>query len=145
MGDLQLPLVVVGGVLLAALAVIVLVILRRLVLAQLAASFDCAVRLGSGPHGWSAGVARYGADRIDWFRVFSLSARPSRTFHRRRLSLVGCPPSREQVVVGEETGIRVVTCRYEGVDLDLAMTVDAFTGLSSWLEASPPGPISRVT
>lgn len=145
MGSFWLPLVVVAAATLAVVALVVLVVLRRLVLARVAASFDCAVRLRSGPHGWSAGVARYGPDRIDWFPVFSLWPWPSRTFQRRRLTLVCNQPPHDGALVTAQPGVRVVACRYDGLDLDLAMTVDAFTGLSSWLEASPPGPVSRVT
>lgn len=143
MGELAVPVTV------ALASVLVLVVslstVRRLVLARAVGSFDCSVRTGDGAHGWSVGVARYGPDRIDWFRVFSLSLRPSRVYERRRLTLVDT-----RVPQGGETfavlpGVRVVACRYDGTELDLAMSGDACTGLSSWLEASPPGQVSRVT
>ena len=33
----------------------------------------------------------------------------------------------------------IVECRYDGQALELAMSPSALTGLSSWLEAAPPG------
>ena len=39
----------------------------------------------------------------------------------------------------------VISARYEAGDIDLAMTPEAYTGLTSWLEAAPPGRTGQVT
>lgn len=86
---------------------------------------------------WQMGVCRYQDNDLEWFRLASLSVRPKHTFRRSSLELTGRrqPTENELVKVQPETVI--VELRYEGQDVLLAMRFDAYTGLSSWLEAGP--------
>ncbi|MET3809035.1 DUF2550 domain-containing protein [Arthrobacter sp. UYEF3] len=86
---------------------------------------------------WQMGVCRYQDNDLEWFRLASLSVRPKHTFRRSSLELIGRrqPTETELVRVPPETVI--VELRYEGLDVLLAMRFDAYTGLSSWLEAGP--------
>jgi hypothetical protein len=122
MHDLLLLLEIVAGL---ACLLLLLFVARRIFLARAVGSFDCSIRdLGSGS--WSFGIARYGAGRLDWYRVFSLSPKPSRVYRRDRLEIIGRrDPTAVPVVLGGE--------------LDLALSEDAYVGLSSWAEAAPPG------
>jgi Protein of unknown function (DUF2550) len=116
--------------------------LRRVTLNRRWASFDCSLRRPDGS--WSLGIARYGDDQLDWFRVFSLSLRPRATWLRDSLTVVVRRPTRG----GEATAVLprsvIVECRYAGQDVDLAMSDEAYTGLASWLEAAPPGRHAQV-
>jgi hypothetical protein len=116
---------------------------RRITFSRRTASFDCSLRRPDGS--WSLGVARYGDDRLDWFRVFSLSWRPRLTWLRDELTVVVRRPTRGPEVTAVLPHAVVVECRYAGTDLDLAMSDDAYTGLASWLEAAPPGRHARAT
>ncbi len=152
MGAFTVPLEIAGGLAVLLVVVAGLFTVRRLVIGR-GAAFDCSLRPGS-PHAvgdadragrWTIGVARYASDRLEWFRVFSLSPRPARVLERSLLEVTG-----QRRPSGLETravlpGVTVVTARYDVDDLDLAMTPEAYTGLSSWLESAPPGRTGQVT
>lgn len=95
-------------------------------LSQRVGSFACDLRSGER---WVSGVASYGAGRVDWHRLASLSPRPARSWSRRDLQIVSHDP------VGERCEVR---CRYRGDDFELLMVPGAFAGLVSWLESAPP-------
>ena len=145
MGPYLLPLEILGG-LAALLALAVLaVVLRRRALGRRVGTFDCSVRLaGRGRRHWILGVARYEVDRIDWFRLFSFSVRPSCSYARGALDVVGRREPTGAEAVAVQPGAIVVECRHSGQDLELAMSRDAYTGFASWLESAPPGQNSNV-
>ncbi len=145
MGGWTVPLEIAAGVAFLLVVGVTLVSVRRVALARRFAAFDCSVRVVDEGRSWTIGVARYGPGRLEWFRVFSLSLRPALTFERSRLEVVG-----ERVPVGGEVlavlpGMSVVSCRYDGHEVDLALSAEAHTGLTSWAEAGPPGQFGRVT
>lgn len=112
--------------------IVALVLLGILALARYsrgrAASRVVACDLRDGGR-WVSGVASYGAGRVDWHRLTSLSPRPARSWGRQDL----------QVVSHDPVGARwVVRCRYRGEDVELLMVAGAFAGLVSWLESVPP-------
>jgi len=116
-------------------------IVRRRFLQRRLGTFDCSVRLQRVERGkgWSFGVARYSGDRIEWFRVFSLSARPRRVFVRRDLQVhVRRVPEGPEVHAVLANAL-VVECSVDERPLDLAMSAEAVMGFMSWLEAAPPG------
>jgi len=151
------PLEIAGGLALLLVLLATLFTVRRVAIGR-GATFDCSLRTGvvARPEGhegpqqadarhWTIGVARYGPDRLEWFRVFSLSPRPARCFERDRFELVAqrvpsVPESRAVL-----PGVTVVSARYDSGDVDLAMSPEAYTGLASWLEAAPPGRTGQVT
>lgn len=155
-----MPLEIAAGLALLLVLLAALFTVRRLAIGR-GATFDCSLRAGPahgsagglaaaprdepGGQPWTIGVARYGPDRLEWFRVFSLSPRPARCFERDRFELVAqrvpaAPESRAAL-----PGVTVVSARYDSGDVDLAMSPEAYTGLASWLEAAPPGRTGRVT
>ncbi len=148
MGGWTIPLEIAAGLALLLLVTAAWLTGRRVWLAR-GAAFDCSLRpatTGTREGGrWSIGVARYEHGRIDWFRVFSPSLRPARTFERDLLEVTGhrapAAPERHAVLPGST----VVGARYGDDDLELAMSSEAYTGLASWLEASPPGRTGQVT
>lgn len=143
MEELVVPLLAALGLTLLLVVLAAAFVLRRQGLARRRASFDCSLRLPDGH--WSLGVARYGYDRLEWFRVFSFSLRPKATWRRGDLTVVDRRPTQGSEVTAVVPQAVVVHCRHRGDDLDLAMTEDAYTGLASWLESAPPGQTARVT
>lgn len=86
---------------------------------------------------WQMGVCRYQDNDLEWFRLASLSMRPKHTFRRSALELTGRRAPTESELVKVQPDAVIVELRYEGQDVLLAMRFDAYTGLSSWLEAGP--------
>ena len=102
-----------------------------------------AVRDGRG---WSYGIAQYGADRVDWDRIFSYAFRPAAVLTRRDLEVVGRrdPEGTEELALFP--GWAILDCRFGAGYAELALSEDALTGFLSWLEAAPPGQdVSRVS
>lgn len=116
---------------------------RRRMLARRGGAFGCALRTKHAgqitPRGWTLGIARYGDDEIEWFRIFSLSPRPSVRLDRRALSILSrrAPDGMEAYAVPHDSVILVCTDTVAAVDL--AVPEAAATALSVWLEAVPPG------
>ena len=85
------------------------------------------------------GVGRYSGESLEWFRIFSLSPRPRRTWRRTGLTYLGRrdPEGNEQMSLYADHVI--VTCASDRGDIDLAMSPSSLVGFQSWLEAAPPG------
>ena len=129
----------VGIVLLVVFSLTAVLVVRRLMLRRGGAVLDLCVRpRGSDSH-WVLGLARYSGDSLEWFRIFGLSARPSRSFRRDDVSVVG----RRTPSLGEAAsfvhGAVVLECLDGGRRLDLALPATAMTGFQAWLEAHTPG------
>ena len=132
---------VLGAVVLALVVTAAVGASRLRVLSRRIGSFECAARSADDPGGaWTAGIAQYGAGRIDWWRSWSLAPRPARTWWRSELAVVGRAPF---VGPGGRDEL-VVRCRYHDTEFELTMSADAFAGLTAWLEAAPPSGVSRV-
>ena len=86
---------------------------------------------------WQMGVCRYQDNDLEWFRLVSLSVRPKHTFRRSSLELLGRRKPTESELLKVQPDAVIVELRYEGQPVLLAMRFDAYTGLSSWLEAGP--------
>lgn len=96
--------------------------------------------------GWSYGIAQYGADRVDWYRIFSYAFRPAAVLTRRDLEVIGrrAPEGTEELALFP--GWTILDCRFGAGYAELALSEDALTGFLSWLEAAPPGQdVSRVS
>lgn len=106
---------------------------RLRTLSRRVGSFSCQAR-ASERDAWTAGIAQYAVGRIEWWRCWSLSPRPARTWYRDRLELIG----REEFD-DDEPEHYLVRCRYEGLDFELDLASGDYFGLASWLEAAPPG------
>lgn len=133
---------VAAVVLLAFVAPICWLILRRRWLSRGGGVFDCSLRLRTTvpDSGWVLGLARYRADRLEWYRAFSLTLRPRKVFRRvdTTTGLQRSPTPVESVLLFADQRIITLTSASRG-SWELSMSVDSLTGLLSWLEAAPPG------
>ncbi|MEK8228150.1 DUF2550 family protein [Oerskovia sp. M15] len=92
---MPLPAWIAIGLLLAATVVTGLGALRLRAIAHRVGSFECSVRpMGAGQSSWSLGIAHYGVGRIDWWRCWSLSLRPARSWRRQDLMISSGAPGR---------------------------------------------------
>lgn len=139
--DLLDSLGVVGGLLLVLLAILVAFVGRRRFLSRRSGTFDCSLRTTTQRLGndWTLGLARYEADRIEWFRVFDLSLRPRKVLRRSGMAVQGRRHPAGPEALSLMSGFVVVRCTYERGSLELAMSEQSYTGFASWLEAAPPG------
>src|SRR6188768_3475570 len=84
------------GAEIAVLIVLVLVLplvvlaLRRRWLARQGGTFECSLRLRTSTPGagWALGVARYNDENLEWFRFFSYSFGPRKTFVRNEINVL---------------------------------------------------------
>lgn len=144
--------IAVGAVLAAVVGIVVLGLARLRTLNRRVSAFACGERLlgttgAAGelvhigePGPWVAGIAQYGAGRLIWWRIWSLSPRPARTWRRTELQVLDRRPMSDE---GRPDIFRV-RCRHQGAEFELAMSPDAYAGLMSWLESAPPRARDRV-
>lgn len=124
---------------LAALALVLAAGISRLrTLSRRVGSFNCSARPTGNPEGsWTPGIAQYAVGRIEWWRCWSLSPRPARTWYRERLTVTARTPlDPDERGQGDHY---LVQCRYDGLDFELELAAGDYFGLASWLEAAPPG------
>ena len=96
-------------------------------------------RVEKSGRGWVLGLGRYAGDDLEFFRFFSLRAKPLRVFPRSRFDVTG-----RREPTGLETASLyathvVASCTSGDEPFELAMSPDALTGLLFWLESAPPG------
>jgi|tagenome__1003787_1003787.scaffolds.fasta_scaffold18973721_2 hypothetical protein len=141
MGSLWIPLEVLAALLAAVALLTGAVVARRRWLSRGLGTFDCSLRTveGSLGKGWRLGVARYEADRIEWFRVFSVRVRASRVLRRGDVVVQGRRYPHGPEAFSVMAGAVVLRCCDRGRFVELAMSDQASTGFASWLEAAPPG------
>jgi len=133
--------VVLLAVLAAVLVLLVVFLLRRTLLTRGLGTFDCSLRhetILERSH-WTHGIARYGDENLDWFRVFAVRLRAAESLNRHRLIILDSRlpgPAETHTVL---PGWVVVRCGYGAVIVELAMSEGAYNGLAAWLESAPPG------
>lgn len=122
---------------LAAVGVVLLglLVMRTSSLGRRVGSFECALRRAERMR-WASGFAAYGADRLEWYRVLSASPRPERSWPRARFEVLD---ARVRLRDGRPTTVMELACRDGAETFTLAMSQQAASGLTSWLEAAPPG------
>jgi hypothetical protein len=145
MGEILLPLAVVATLVTVLVGLWAVVLARRLLLARGVGTFDCSLRRSSRRGvGWALGVARYEADRLDWFQVLTVSPRPTRSLARERLVILDRRDPDEGHSYAILPGWVVVSCAYGTSMLELAMSEAAYNGLAAWLESAPPGRTAQI-
>src|SRR3954454_19436315 len=147
MGEFLLPLAVVATLVTVLVGVSAVVLARRLLLARGVGTFDCSLRRRTRPGrrgGWVLGVARYEADRLDWFQVLTVSPRPTRSLSRERLVILERRDPDAAHSYAVLPGWVVVLCAYGTSTLELAMSDGAHNGPAAWLESAPPGQHARI-
>jgi Protein of unknown function (DUF2550) len=130
-----------GVVLLLVLGYGLLLVVRRRVLSRHGGTFELSVRVRSSQagRGWVLGLGRYREERLEWFRIFSPSPRPRRTWQRSQLQITGQREPSGAEAFALYGGHVVVECQTADGPAELAMSTSALTGFSSWLESGPPG------
>ncbi|HEY6793196.1 MAG TPA: DUF2550 domain-containing protein [Kineosporiaceae bacterium] len=142
MGSVVIP---VAEVLATVLGLVLLapgvLLVRRRLLTRGLGSFDCSLRHETVHHRghWIHGIARYGDDRLDWFRVFALGLRAAESLARQRLVILDSRQPELEERHSVLPGWVVVRCGYGSTIVELAMSEGAFNGLAAWLESAPPG------
>lgn len=129
----------------ALVAALAWLVLRRRYLGRGGGTIECAVRApaaGASARGagtWRLGVGRYAGDELRWYRIFGLWPTAGAVLSRRDLEIVARdePSAAEHAVLGADAVI--LTCRGRDVRTDIAMSRAALTGFLAWLEAAPPG------
>lgn len=122
--------------------------LRRRWLARDGGLFECSVRLSRATPGagWSLGMARYNAEMLEWFRFFSYSSKPRKSFLRNEVRVLTDREPDAVEAVALYTGQRIVELEEQapgddsGRPWEVAMSAESLTGFLSWLEAAPPRP-----
>jgi hypothetical protein len=121
-------------------------VIRRRVLSRHGGTFEMSYRVRSekAGRGWLLGLGRYSGDDLQWFRFFSLSPLPKRSWRRSVMTFVGKrePEGAEELSLYPDH--LVVRCEVPDGDVELAMGPAALTGLQAWLEAGPPRPIQEI-
>lgn len=116
-------------------------IVRRRLLSRHGGTFElsCRLRSSTAGRGWVLGMGRYSGETLEWFRIFTLSHRPKRSWRRDELSYDG----RRQPAGTEQASLYpdhlVIRCQSPDGLVELAMSVSSLTGFQAWLEAKPPG------
>ena len=137
----------IAGICVAALLVLLfLVFFRRRLLMAGGGTIRLQVRTSTmvPGRGWSPGLARFVGDEFRFYKMFSYSVRPKRILDRRTLSVDQrrLPQGPERLTMPGNWVI--LTCSTGPDRLDIAMAESTVTGLSSWLEAGPPGSPGQV-
>ena len=124
----------------------VALVIRRRVLSRHGGTFELSYRVRSekAGRGWLLGLGRYSGDSLEWFRIFSLSPRPKRVWHRPDLTFGGRrePAGVEQMSLYPDHV--VVSCSTPQGPLELAMGQMSLMGFQAWLESGPPGPTQQL-
>jgi hypothetical protein len=132
---------VAGGLLLLVLLYGVALIVRRRVLSRNGGTFELSyrVRPERAGRGWLLGLGRYSGETLEWFRIFSLSPRPKRSWARSELAYDGRrePEGVEQMSLYPDHV--VICCSCPQGEVELAMGPSSLMGFQSWLESGPPG------
>src|SRR5215217_5253922 len=116
-----------GALLLVVVAYGLLLVVRRRVLSRHGGTFELSVRVRSSEagRGWVLGLGRYRDGRLEWFRIFSPSPRPRRTWQRSQLHITGQREPSGPEAFALYGGHVVVECRTSDGPVELAMSSSA--------------------
>lgn len=109
-------------------------LVRLRYLAGQVGSFECAMR-PPGTQRWLSGVASFRLDSLEWYRLVSLSTRPSRVWRRLDLELSAARRRREQ---GRVVEVHCVDATGSPDGFDLAMIEESHSALVAWVESAAP-------
>lgn len=138
--------IAVTVIVVALLVCISVIFARRRYLSRKGGVFDCEVRSmkANGNRKWADGLARYDANRLEWYRVLSLSFRPRVVLQRRGASMLDHRMATTEEAPVLFAGHQVVRVQVRSSNVEpriweMAMAQESLMGLMSWLEAAPPG------
>ncbi|MDO5721587.1 MAG: DUF2550 family protein [Actinomycetaceae bacterium] len=116
--------------LIAAVLVIVALLVRVRMIGRIVGTFECWTRPDTSS-GWVSGMARFGKEEFQWFRLVGLAYGPQYRFPRRT-STVSAPLSRNTGEVVE------VVLSSGDQRIYLALKPQWYNGLVAWLESGAP-------
>jgi len=90
-------------------------------------AFTCDVMIAGAA---SPGIAQFSTDSLQWWRRRSLASRPSRCWQRHDIEVI----ERSALGLGQDV---TVVLAHRGATVELVMSAGAYSGLTSWLEATP--------
>jgi hypothetical protein len=116
-------------------------VIRRRLISRHGGTFELAYRVrDSVPgRGWVLGIGRYSGEELEWFRIFSVSSKPRRVWHRKTMEYAGRREPAGIETMSLYPDHVVVSCVTPDGPVSLAMSQPSLTGFQSWLEAGPPG------
>jgi uncharacterized protein DUF2550 len=131
---------VIGIGVLTVLVALLAIFVRREVISRKGGTIDMNLRLSTfvPERGWAPGLGRFVGDELQWYRVFSFSARPRRVLTRSSLEVLKrrAPEGAERLTLPDAWV--VLRCRGGGIIVELALAQAALNGFLSWLESAPP-------
>jgi hypothetical protein len=131
----------------ALLCLLLLLFLRRWWLVRHGGTIELYLRLSTLVigRGWSHGFARFSGEQLRWYRTFSFSPRPRRVLSRRALAVESrrSPSGSERMSLPDDWVI--LRCISHHAPVEIAMAPSTVTGFRSWIEAAPPGAVSRYS
>lgn len=130
-----------GVVLLLALGYGAGLIVRRRLLSRHGGTFEMShrIRRGRTGRGWVLGLGRYSGERLEWFRIFTLSRRPKAAWDRTELAYRTHRDPEGDELTSLFPDHLIIVCDSPEGEVELAMSASSLTGFQAWLEAQPPG------
>ena len=137
--------IVIGAIIL--LGLLLLLFLRRWWLVRHGGTIELYLRLSTLVigRGWSHGFARFTGEQLRWYRTFSLSPRPRRVLSRHGLVVESRRPPTGSERMSLPGDWVILRCISHHAPVEIAMTPSTVTGFRSWIEAAPPGAVSRFS
>ncbi|MCB0909402.1 MAG: DUF2550 domain-containing protein [Nocardioidaceae bacterium] len=145
MPSLTVLLDAVGIALLAVLLYGIALVVRRRLLSRHGGTFELSFRARStkAGRGWLLGLGRYAGEDLQWFRIFSLSVRPKRTWGRAELDYTGRRDPEGVEALSLYSDHVVAICETTTGTIELAMSPASLLGFQAWLQSMPPGTRGR--
>jgi hypothetical protein len=132
---------VIGVLIALFLVYAVALMIRRRIISRDGGTFELShrVRETTPGRGWLLGIGRYSGETLEWFRIFSLSPSPKRSWQRTGLAYVSSrvPEGLEEVALYPDHVI--VVCQAQNALVELAMSAQSLIGFQAWLESRNPG------
>ncbi|HHT41494.1 MAG TPA: DUF2550 family protein [Actinomyces sp.] len=113
------------------LIAVLFLLFRVRTIGRIVGTFECWTRPDTSS-GWVAGMARFGAHELQWFRLVGFYIGPQLRMPREGLK-VSTPISRQE-------GVVEVVVSSKDFQQYLAMRAEWYNGLVSWVESGPPKP-----
>jgi Protein of unknown function (DUF2550) len=133
---------IVGICLVALLAIVLAVFIRRRLLMAGGGTIRLSVRTTTiyPGRGWSHGIGQFAGDELRFYRMFSFAIRPKRVLDRDSLLV----EQRRKPEGPERLSMPghwiILRCQGGAAgEVEIAMAESTVTGFLSWLEAAPPG------
>jgi len=128
--------ILAAGAAVGILVLLAAVLGRQRYMLRVAGGFPLAVRVRGDR--WVYGIARYAGGELRWYRGIGLGTRPTKTLHRSELVILNHRAPVQAELSSLPAAAVIAECRNgEGSDT-FGFSEGAFTGFTSWLEASAP-------